>query len=106
MYKRGVFSIATKTGKKEVTGMISGNYGYFKVDKEFSPTYLPTGHALPYPIYFNVNTATKAKAIILVYRDFFGDDLPVIDSGNGYYQFTTPVDKERILRDKLRELDF
>jgi hypothetical protein len=110
MYKKKTFEILTVTGEKiEVSGMVSGAYAYHKIDREYIPTYLPTGNALPIPapLRNSCKTPAKAKQVILTYRDFFGDNIPLkAGSFNGYplQVLDCTVEKERQLKEKLAEL--
>lgn len=115
MYKKSVFTITIisegEQSSKEVTGMVWGNYGFYKEDGEYYPTYLPTGHALPIPspVFNYCRTSKKAKEVIMIYKDFFGENIPVTERYNKFCDciipfVNVPSEVEQQLKNRLREL--
>jgi hypothetical protein len=115
MYKRKQFQITVRdagiTQTQTVTGQVTGNYGYHKVDNEYIPTYIPNGMALPIPspVWNHCKTAAQAKMVIQVFRDFFGYTIPTEKRYSTYFGvdidfISIPPDKEKQLKEKLSEI--
>lgn len=115
MYKRSVFNITIinngEPSTKEVNGMIWGSYGFYKEDGEYYPIYIPSGYSLPIPspVFNFCKTAKKAKEVIMVYKDFFGENVPLSIKHNDFFDCDIPYinisrEIETQLKDRLKEL--